>query len=78
MDTIIQRVSESIIQGYVRLEKPLLNKEKTQRRLAFVISMQARLESNPGLLERLIFTNETKLRLFENPKGRNVYVSMQV
>jgi hypothetical protein len=67
--TIIRRANESGIQSYVLFEKPILNSEKAQRRLAFVRNMNARLDSNPALLEKLIFTNETKLRLFENQMG---------
>lgn len=36
--------------------------------------MKTRLDLDPGLLQRLIFTDETKLRLFENQVGGNVYV----
>jgi hypothetical protein len=37
--------------------------------------MKARLDArDPSLSERLIFTDETKLRLIENQVGSNVYV----
>jgi hypothetical protein len=36
--------------------------------------MKRQLERYPYLLEQLVFTDETKLRLFENQVGGNVHV----
>ncbi len=74
VDTIIRKAGESGIKGYIPFEKPLLNKEKAKRRLQFARAMKARLREDPQLLYKLIFTDETNLRLFENEIGGNVYV----
>jgi hypothetical protein len=42
----------------------LLNKDKAKKRLAFARAMKKRLEEDPELLKKLIFTDETKLRIF--------------
>ncbi len=37
--------------------------------------MKKRLKEDPELLKKLIFTDETKLRIFENSTGSNFYVT---
>jgi hypothetical protein len=39
--------------------------------------VKKRLEEDPELLKKLIFTDETKLRIFENSVRGNVYMGCQ-
>ena len=72
--TIIRRANEVGIKGYVPIEKPLLNEEKAQKRLNFAKNMLKKLEEDPELLYNLVFTDETKIRIFETQTGGNVHV----
>jgi hypothetical protein len=50
VDTIVRRANEDSIQGYIPYEKPLLNKDKAKKRLAFARAMKKRLEEDPEFL----------------------------
>ncbi|EWS74075.1 DDE family endonuclease (macronuclear) [Tetrahymena thermophila SB210] len=74
VDTIIRRAKENQIQGYLPLKKPLLNQEKANKRLDFAINIKKQLDSKNLNLKNFIFTDETKLRLFQSEVSGNVYI----
>jgi hypothetical protein len=72
--TIKRRAHENGIRGYAPIVKPLLDKEKANKRLTFAIRMKKVLKEDPNLLYYMVFTDETKLRVFEQQVGGNVSV----
>jgi Transposase len=73
-NTVMRRAHEEGISGYIIIEKPLLCEEKVLKRLKFAHKMKLKLKRNPKLLEKMVFTDETKLRVFETSVGGNNHV----
>ena len=72
--TIKRRAHENGIRGYAPIVKPLLDEEKAKKRLTFAVRMKKVLKEDPDLLHYMVFTDETKLRVYEQQVGGNVSV----